>query len=415
MAKITLTTKYLEGVKCSAGRLDVFDALTPGLNLRVTADRKTWAFMFTPPGQPRTVRTRFTLGTFPATSLDAARKRAVEARGLVEEGKDPRDLAPVEKPKTMAELVEERLDLEVRGKLRTAAMIEWRYGKYILPHVQDVHVTAFRIDPHYNKCVDPLRKASKLRMAGIVHTDLVCLMEFAKRRGVIPYSSLDATETVDPKNVRKRNLSPAEIPLFWQALPTALVRSKQLQRILKLCLITGQRVGEVCGMKRAELNLLANNPIWTLPAERVKNGDQYGEHVVPLSTLALEIIRDAMREAQGEYLFPNKAGDGPLNAEVVARTLLRAFEAGDFPFPAITPHDLRRTVGTQMLNKANGLKITKHQKYLVLNHQSALNSNVSDEVYDQNDYTDDKREALDKWGAFLAQLVAPQAVQMAAE
>lgn len=410
--KKTLTSKFIEGVKCPEGRMDIFDALTTGLNLRVTADKKAWSFVFTPPGT--TVRARLALGTFPATGLDDARERAVKARGLVEAGTDPRDVIPVEAPKTMAELIQERLELEVRGKLRTAAAIEKRYAKYITPLVGDVHVTAFRIDPHYNKCVDPLKKRNKLRMAGIIHTDLVCLMEFAKRRGVILYSTLDAAQTADPKNVRKRNLSPVEIPLFWHALAKVLRWSKTVQRILKLCLVTGQRVGEVCGAMKSEFNWLER--IWTIPASRVKNGDTYGDHIVPLSDLAIELFREAMAVNSNltEWVFPNDAQDGPLNAEVVASTLKRAFDRGDFTIPAITPHDLRRTVGTQMLNRKNGLKISKHEKYLVLNHQSALKDNVSDEVYDQNEYTDEKREALEKWGAFLSQLVAPVAMQVAA-
>ncbi|MFZ1207555.1 MAG: tyrosine-type recombinase/integrase [Pseudolabrys sp.] len=61
-----------------------------------------------------------------------------------------------------------------------------------------------------------------------------------------------------------------------------------LQRIVKLCLITAQRIGEVAGMVPAELDLKARE--WRLPGSRIKNANA---HVVPLSDLALEIIKEA--------------------------------------------------------------------------------------------------------------------------
>lgn len=406
----TLTPTYLDSVKPGPkGRLDVFDAITTGLLIRVTAGKKTWSYFYSVPGTKD--RARVTLGTYPATGLDEARKRAVAALALVEAGIDPRAaLAPAAKPKTVAQLHEERMELEVRGKLRSAWIIEWRAGKYILPLVGDVAVQDFRIDPDYNRVIDPIVKRGKLRMAGQVHTDLVTLMNFGISRGVIEYSRIAKTKSKDPKNVRERNLTPDEIKLFWGELPKALVRSKNCQRILQLCLVTGQRLSEVAGMQRGEFNW--NTNVWTIPADRVKNGKKYGAHAVPLSALAASIVRDALavNSNKSDWLFPNEAQNGPLVAHVIGTTLRRAIEAKDFTIPQFTAHDLRRTVGTQMLNRANGLGITKHEKYLVLNHQSALSGNVSDTVYDQNDYLEETREALDKWGAFLGKLVGEHSV-----
>ena len=50
-----------------------------------------------------------------------------------------------------------------------------------------------------------------------------------------------------------RVLSDDEIRTLWTGLPKALARSVQCQRIIKLCLATGQRVGEVAGMSPASL------------------------------------------------------------------------------------------------------------------------------------------------------------------
>ena len=65
--------------------------------------------------------------------------------------------------------------------------------------------------------------------------------------------------------------------------------------IIKLCLVTAQRVGEVAGMRLAELDLLGGVAEWRLPPDRTKNGFS---HVVPLSDLALELIAAARVESE---------------------------------------------------------------------------------------------------------------------
>src|SRR4029077_14399148 len=112
--------------------------------------------------------------------------------------------------------------------------------------------------------------------------------------------------------------------------------------ILKLCLVTAQRVGEVAGMALSELDL--KTATWTIPPARTKNKHR---HIVPLSTTAVELIKEAIADAgeRAEYVFPNKDGKGPLSPLVVAKTVLRAQEIdeerphGRFGIPHWTPHD----------------------------------------------------------------------------
>ena len=58
------------------------------------------------------------------------------------------------------------------------------------------------------------------------------------------------TETVE----RDRVLSADEIGTMWAALADADMR-ESTRRIMRLCLVTAQRVGEVAGMMRDELDL----------------------------------------------------------------------------------------------------------------------------------------------------------------
>ena len=93
MAQVSLTDRFVAGVKSGgvADQTDYFDDLpqTRGLAIRVSkGGRKTWTFLFTPPGGDK--RARMSLGTYPATSLARARTLAIEARGHLEDGRDPR-------------------------------------------------------------------------------------------------------------------------------------------------------------------------------------------------------------------------------------------------------------------------------------------------------------------------------------
>lgn len=400
--KTTLNTKALDAATAgSKPCLDMFDAMTPGLCLRVTAAKKSWCFVFTPPGG--SARTRLGFGTYPATPLKDARTKAEELRGMVEQGRDPRHIAAASAPKTIAQLIQDRLDMEVNGKLRSAAEIAWRYAKYVAPIIGSVPVRDFRVDPHYNKVVNPIVKAGKNRMAEMVHVDLTALFNFAVDQEVVEFSRMAGRKKRFEKYVPcDRWLSEQEIVTLWGSLPTALGRAPKVQRAIRLMLATGQRSGEVIGMSHSELNL--DKALWTIPAARAKNGY---EHVVPLSALAMKLVREAVREAGGEYLFPREKEDRPKDSREVAnavdyvRLLAKDGAADKFGIPYWTPHDLRRTVGTHM----SKLGVSDGDIGQVLNHRTTTKSTVTQQVYNQNTYLKEKREALDKWGAFLAALV----------
>ena len=61
--------------------------------------------------------------------------------------------------------------------------------------------------------------------------------------------------------MRDRILSEAEIRVAWKL-------EGDLSDLIKLCLLTAQRSGEVCGMQGEELNLKARN--WIIPSSRTK-------------------------------------------------------------------------------------------------------------------------------------------------
>ena len=84
MPKRELTDRFIAHAKVAEGeaQTDYYDQARPGLALRVSARRKAWTYHFTWGGR----RTRWTFGTYPATSLAKAHTRADEARAALEDG-----------------------------------------------------------------------------------------------------------------------------------------------------------------------------------------------------------------------------------------------------------------------------------------------------------------------------------------
>jgi len=121
---------------------------------------------------------------------------------------------------------------------------------------------------------------------------------------------------------------------------------------------------------------------------------------VPLSDLAIEIIKEAMVDVgKGQPIFP--CGSGSLAPAVVARTILRANESGRFGIAPWSAHDLRRTALTEMARLGVAPIVLGH----VANHRTTTHAGVTLAVYSQYTYDKEKRAALDLWADRLVAIV----------
>jgi Arm DNA-binding domain len=77
MATVTLTARYLDQLKSHGKRYEVFDAIVPGLAIRISAaGRKTFTLYYRHRGRMR----RVGLGRCPDVLLEKARKIATQHR-----------------------------------------------------------------------------------------------------------------------------------------------------------------------------------------------------------------------------------------------------------------------------------------------------------------------------------------------
>lgn len=408
MPRVVLTDRFCATATAIGQRTDYFDKTAPGLALRVTEQgHRSWSFLFTSPRDNK--RARATLGTYPATSLAAARGKALEARGHVEAGNDPRLVLAGQAAAgmTVAGLVDAYLADPEKAALRSHAEIDRRLRRNVVPVIGAVKLSELRRRDLRN-VTDPMLRRGVSVEATRVFEDARGMIRWAVEHEYLDANPLDGMSKPAESTSSNRVLSDDEIRTLWLGLPKALARSEQCQQIVKLCLVTAQRVGEVAGMRRSEIDLKAKE--WRLPGERTKNAHS---HVVPLSDMAIEIVKAALESASdADFVFP--CGEGSLSPVAVARTILRANEIaeerplGRFGIASWSAHDLRRTALTGMARLGVAPIVLGH----VANHRTTTRAGVTLAVYSQYTYDREKRAALDAWAERLEAIIGKSGAQV---
>jgi integrase len=355
--RVQLTDRFCASAKSKGVQTDYFDTSVSGLALRVTSNgTKAWSLLY---GSPRR---RISLGRYPSLSLAAARTRALEV-------KDGRSSG------TISALTETYLR-SING-LRSIREIERRLRRDVLPVIGHIPLGELhRRD--VTRVID-----SKIEDAPItarrVFEDVRAMVRWAVARGDLDHNPLDGMRGPAISKPRTRVLTDDEIRAVWHGL------REDVGRVVRFRLVTAQRVGEVTGLSQSELDL--DRKVWTIPAERSKNG--YA-HEVPLSSLALALL-------------PETGGWG-VSRNVVADMVWRHQQRsnGHLGAERWTAHDLRRSALTRMA----GLGVEPIVLGHVANHRTTTKAGTTLGVYVQYVYEEEKRNALDLWAKRLQEIIS---------
>ena len=392
MAKIELSDRFISNLKPQEIAVDFFDSKTRGLNLRITPRGvKAWSVVFTSPKDGK--RARLSLGSYPATPLAKARALATEARGHAEAGVDPRtlDKPAGAGPMTVRELAESYLEKHA-SKLRSRDEVARKLRSDILPVIGGMPIADLhRRDVH--RVLDPIKERGSPASARKVFTELRSMFNWAIARGLLDHNPAAAMQEDDAGKPRERFLEDHEIAALWPALDTL---KRPVALALKLALVTGQRIGEVCGMTESELDLA--KAVWLIPAERSKNAEA---HAVPLSGMALELIEEARRTAINGRLINKTPG-------TIAQALHYAHAHNKLPVKDFVAHDLRRTTCSHLAM----LGFPPLTIGAVVNHKQVTKRGITLSTYIQYDYAKEKREALDLWADRLAAIIGGDAAKV---
>jgi integrase len=343
--RLQLTDRFCASAKATAVQTDYFDAAVSGLALRVTSQgTKSWSLLY---GTPRR---RVTLGRYPSLSLAAARARALEVKNGRSAG-------------TVAALAETYLKAS-NGK-RSVREIERRLRRDVLPIIG--HIPLPELHRRDVTRVIDAKLASAPITARRVFEDIRGMVRFAVSRGDLDHNPIDGLRGPPISKPRTRVLTDDEVRTIWHGLSEI---RPDVAKVIKFCLATGQRIGEVTGIRKSELNL--DRKIWAIPAERSKNGHP---HTVPLSQLAIDIL--------------NGANGFDVSRNVVSDIVWRY----QFTADRWTAHDLRRTALTKMAELGVAPIVLGH----IANHRTTTKAGITLGVYVQHQYEREKRAALELW------------------
>jgi integrase len=381
-----LTQKAVDGIGLDPDRV-LWDDDTPGLGLRVQSRKKSWIVRYRVAGVQRQKSLPGSLTLAKARQLaGAVRAAAVEGVDRIAEGRAAAETARREaeaaRSRSLGAIVEKFL-ADAERRLRPAS---YKVAKLYLDgekHWRELHDRPADGLSRREIMVVLERWDGRVTAAQMLAHLSACL-SWGVERELIERNCATGIKAPVEKVARERVLTDAEMRQLWAATAGDDAYSK----ILRLLLLTGQRRGEVGGMRRAELDF--ERETWNLSGDRAKNKLP---HVVPLPRQALELLQAP--GLGGDYLF-GKSGFGDW---------WRAKSRFDkvLGLPAWTVHDLRRTAITSMCE----IGIAPHIVEAIVNHVSGHKGGVAG-VYNKAKYSQEKRTSLQRWADHVERVVSGQ-------
>ena len=373
----SLTELGVRKAKATEKRYDIFDGAFRGLGLRVaTSGTKSWFIMKRVNGK----MIRATLGRFPEMSLTDARKAALPASKKMMEGK----ALEKQNDHLFSHVVADWLDRDQR-KNKTYKQVENAINKYALPKFEGMRVQQIRKSDVF-RIIDQIHNTSPVS----ANRNLAYLKRFFNwclERDLIEANPAIAIKTLSKEKSRDRVLQLGELRALWTASKSI---SYPFGPLLRLLILTGQRFREVSEASWNEFSLKDSK--WYLPATRTKNGRA---NVVHLSKAIKKVLKTIPKFDEQKLIFSTNGLTPVSGISKFKKRLDHTSGVSNWRF-----HDLRRSFATI---SCDNLNIEPKVIDALLNHLTGVTTGVA-AVYQRAEYTEQKKEALEKWGAFVETL-----------
>ena len=374
---VTLTDRVVQQTKAKAARVEIADAVLPGLYLIVQpTGAKSWAVRYR-----MGLRTRkLTLpGRYPVLSLAKARDAARMALESVTAGADPAAARHAGTPAddTLAAYTALYREKHV-SRLRPGTAANTNRE---LEHMQDAWPGRTLQSISKKDVVAVIDKAMKRGpSAGVMAWKVAkAFFGWCEAREDDFASPARSIRKPAKEKSRERVLDDNELALTWAA---ADHDGGPAGALVKLLILTGARRNEITELSRDEIKAEAIE----LPGERTKNGLP---HTIPLTPL----MRRILETLPGTGKFVLNGQDRPFGDHSGAKEKIA---------PAIRPwtlHDLRRSFASGLQR----LGVAPHIVELALNHRSGTFSGVAG-IYQRHRYAKEVRDAFDLWSQHIETL-----------
>jgi integrase len=364
--RLKLNEKALRDAELRAGvSYQIFDTEVIGFAVRVqSSGARTFTIDYRHAGRQR----RMNIGRWPEWSVTAARERAKELRRAIDEGRDP---LAVREDFREAPRVKDMIDRYITEHLPKLAknnagdqvsmlrkMLEPAWGNKLVTEITKSDVARF-LDfvaegrPRPSKA-KPNNRARKLqghkptpiranRMGEVLRKMFTLAMEWEWRADNPAQGFHRRIE-----QARERFLGPEELTRIAAVLDNA--EDQRGAAIIRMCMLTGARVGEVRTARFEQFNL--DYAIWSKPAATTK---QRKIHRVPISQEVVTILRQRQMVVPNgnPWLFPGEVIGQPVRE--IRRFWARVQKEADLPDVRI--HDLRHTFASLLVSGGASLEM----------------------------------------------------------
>jgi integrase len=386
MPRIKLTKTSIDSLAAGPADVVYWDASLPGFGVKVTPKhRKVFIVLYRTGGAGTKLR-KYTIGPYGRLTLHQARIAAQKVFAAKLEGRDPAAEKRESKRRIVTEGFAELLETFIAQKLsrnksgkEIARLLRREFGK--VWEGRSVH------DLKKRDVVDAVCAIEQRGAPAAANKALKSINSYfrwAVGRALIERSPAEGIPL--PAKVASRDRVLDDNELAAVILAVRQMRSPY-SGIVELLALTGQRREEVAQMTWDEVDF--DGHLWTIPKQRTKNSKT---HLVHLSSRALLLLRSL--EKRGPYVF--QVGERPFAAFSLAKRELDEVSG----VTSWRVHDLRRTCVSGMAR----LKVAPHVADKVINHQAGTISGVA-AVYQRHEFLTERKEALDRWGEHVENVV----------
>ncbi|HBY4990492.1 phage integrase [Klebsiella pneumoniae] len=350
MARITRPLTNNEILKAKPREKDFTLHDGDGLFLLVkTSGKKLWRFRYQRPGSSS--RTNLSLGSYPALTLAAARQIRDQHLTTLAQDMDPQqqqeqasEQRQIELDSIFSTVAANWFQIKSRSVTEDYAKDIWRsLDKDVFPTIGSIPVQEIKARTIV-EALEPIKARGALETVRRLVQRVNEIMIYAVNTGLIDANPASGVGMAfeKPKKQNMPTLRPEELPKLMRSLVMSNL-SVSTRCLIEWQLLTLVRPSEASGARWVEIDL--NAKLWTIPAERMK---AKREHIVPLSTKALDIL-DVMKpiSAHRQYIFPSRNDPKkPMNSQTANAALKRIGYGGK-----LVAHGLR-SIASTALNEA---------------------------------------------------------------
>ena len=355
-------------------------------------------------------RPYLTLGTYPAFTLEQARKAYNDNLALLAKDIDPKEFRDnrkleerLNRENTLQYFIDKWWQLQLDKKLspvtypkikRNITPIEKELGKMLVTDIKPSHVIGF---------INNIQKTSPakgLRVKGILHS----ILQIAKAYQVIEYNpASDLKGTLKPYNGKHQPAitTPSEFAKLLIDIDNLPAHTDSFPKeILQLLALTFARIGDICSMKWADIDLV--NKQWAFRPQKAGRRDDMTDLVIPLSAQAISIL-EGMKALTGEYDYvfynPKRKQQKYTHQQEINKLLNSKLMNGGRSYKGIhSPHGFRASAKTMLMERLGYDELITE---LQLGHRMV---NSYGNAYARMDMLEQRIHMMSEWEIYLDKL-----------